>query len=96
MAKVSIRAGSKSRSTIQAIAHSDVIAAQLRPIAQAVLERAAQDPNERYASQLRIGIHHSRGRFGRVSWRVGNPTALGARVEAKRGTLARALGAAGV
>lgn len=96
MGNVTIRAGSKSRSTIQAIAHSDVIAAQLRPIAQAVLDFASQDPNEPYVSLLRIRIHHSRGRFGRVSWRVGNPTALGARVEAKRGTLARALGAAGV
>lgn len=96
MGKVRLKTGSAGRRAIQRIATSDEIASQLRPLANGVLQAARSDPNPRYVSLLFIRQHTSRGALGRVSWRVGcSVPELGRRVEAERGTLARALGAAG-
>jgi hypothetical protein len=96
MARVQLKPARSARRVIREIALSDEIASSLRPIAQAVLSAAQSDPNARYVSRLSIRQHRSRGPLGRVSWRVGcEIPELGLRVEAERGTLARALGAAG-
>ena len=97
MSKVKVKPARTARKAMQGIAHSGGVAAFLRPVADAIHSQAAQDPNQRYVAALRVLEHHSGGPGGRVSWRVGclNPS-LGARVEAKRGTLARAMGGAGV
>ena len=76
---------------IAKIAKSDELAAQLEPLADRVFSAASQDPNEYYVSTLRKRKHISKGKRGRVSWRVGAAPIIGRRVEAARGTLARAL-----
>jgi hypothetical protein len=97
MTRVKIRAGKNAARVMSRIAHSDEVAGFLRPTAEQILAAARNDPNPRYVAELIIREHHSRGRFGRVSWRVGcSIPELGAAVEAKRGTLARAMGVAGV
>jgi hypothetical protein len=96
MTKVRVKSAPTARKAMRAIAHSESVSAFLKPVADAVHAQAAQDPNPRYVAALRVLEHHSSGAFGRVSWRVGCLIpSLGARVEAKRGTLARAMGAAG-
>lgn len=94
MARVTIRSG--NRSAIARIAKSDWIAGQLETIATPVLDAARQDPNPEYVRTLRMRRFVTRGRFGRVSIQIGAAPVIGGRVEAKRGTLARALGQAGL
>lgn len=97
MSKVTVKPAKNSRRVMSDIAHSSETAAFLEPVAEAIKSAASSDPNARYVASLTIREHHSRGRFGRVSLRVGcSIPSLGARVEAERGTLARAMGAAGV
>lgn len=97
MSKVTVKPARTAQKAMRAIAHSDSTSAFLRPIADAIKDAASGDPNPRYVATLSIRQHHSGGRLGRVSWRVGcSIPGLGARVEAKRGTLARAMGVAGV
>lgn len=97
MSKVRVRPAKTARKVMRELAHSEETAAFLRPTADAIKAAAAMDPNERYVSLLVVREHHSRGDSGRVSWRVGCAIPqLGVNVEAKRGTLARAMGAAGV
>jgi hypothetical protein len=97
VSKVTVKSAKTARKAMRGIAHSEAVSAFLRPVAEAVHRQAAQDPNPRYVAALRALEHHSGGAFGRVSWRVGCLIpSLGARVEAKRGTLARAVGSAGV
>ncbi len=96
MGRVEIRAGSAVRRVIKKIASSDEMAAQLQPLAAAIMAAAKNDPNPRYAALLVMRQHVSRGPLGRVSWRVGcSVPELGRRVEAERGTLARAVGVSG-
>lgn len=86
----------KDRRAIDKLAKSGELAAALEPFADAVLEAARRDPNEAYVASLRKRIFVTGGRAGRVSWQVGAHPVIGSRVEAKRGTLQRALGAAGL
>lgn len=60
--------------------------------AEAIRSIAAQDPNEFYVQTLDAHPWTSRDR---VHGQVGAGSEIGARVEAKRGTLGRALGASG-
>jgi hypothetical protein len=55
-----------------------------------------RDPNEFYVNTLRKKTFVSSGPRGRISWQIGAEPVIGARVEAKRGTAARALGEAGL
>lgn len=63
-------------------------------VAEPVEAAARRDPNPEYAGSVRLTRHVSSGRGARVSARVGASPAFGMAVEAKRGTLARALGEA--
>lgn len=97
MSKVTVKPARTARKAMRGLAHSEGVSAFLRPVADKIHSQAAQDPNPRYVAALRTLEHHSGGHGGRVSWRVGCLIpSLGARVEAKRGTLARAMGGAGV
>lgn len=75
---------------------SDKLAAQLEAIASPVLQEAKGDPNAYYVSTLRMRRFYSHGKQGRVSIQIGAGPKIGSRVEAKRGTLARALGRLGL
>jgi hypothetical protein len=57
---------------------------------------AVDDPNAEYMGTLQARTFHTKSARGvrRVVGQVGAAPGIGARVEAKRGTLARALGAA--
>ena len=73
---------------------SSGVAAELARVAEPVADAARRDPNAEYAASIRVTEHRSSGRSGRASARVGATPAFGMAVEAKRGTLARALGGA--
>ena len=92
MAKVTF----SGRGDLSKIAKSDALAEQLEEIAKPVLDAAMRDPNEEYTATLRMRRFVSSGRQGRVSVQIGAGPTIGGRVEAKRGTLARALGSAGL
>lgn len=74
--------------------NSPEVASELASHAERVAAAARRDPNEEYAASIRVTEHRSQGSQGRVSQRVGATPAFGMAVEAKRGTLARALGEA--
>lgn len=93
MAKVTIKPVSGKR--LSQIAISFALAEALEEIAQPIHDEIAKDPNEYYVSTLRMKRFYSSGRRGRVSIQIGVAPIIGARVEAKRGTIARALGEAG-
>lgn len=82
----------KTSGSLSRLMKSSVLGDQLQKIAQPVLNAAREDPNEEYVASLRMHRFTSRGRAGRVSIQIGAHPVIGARVEAKRGTLARALG----
>lgn len=86
----------KAVGTLEAAAKSDALGDQLEAIAAPVLEAARRDSNEAYVASLRMRRFVSGGRRGRVSVQIGAHPVIGSRVEAKRGTLARAMGAAGL
>lgn len=94
MARVKIKL--KSSNAIARVAKSGKLAGQLEAIAAPVLSAARQDPNKYYVASLRMRRFISRGRAGRVSIQIGAAPTIGGRVEAKRGTLARALGVLGL
>ena len=85
------RVGSLSR-----IAKSNELGDYLEGWGESVLEAARSDPNEYYVSTLRMRRFVSSGPSGRVSVQIGAAPVIGSRVEAARGTLARALAAAGL
>lgn len=70
------------------------VAAELETHADRVASAARRDPNPEYVASIRVTEHRSSGARGRVSQRVGASPAFGMAVEAKRGTLARAMGSA--
>lgn len=74
--------------------NSAEIAAEMARVAEPVADAARRDPNPVYAESVRVTEHRSQGRAGRASARVGAAPYFGMAVEAKRGTLARALGEA--
>jgi hypothetical protein len=92
MARVTI----KQTGSLDKIAKSDGLGDQLEAIASPVLDAARRDPNPEYTRTLRMKRFVSRGKRGRVSIQIGAAPTIGGRVEAKRGTLARALGSAGL
>ena len=71
---------------------SQQMADAMMGLAAPVEAAAARDPNPEYAASIERRVHES---SDRVSARVGAKPYLGMAVEAKRGTLARALGEAG-
>jgi hypothetical protein len=86
----------KQTGSLERVAKSDELGDQLEAIAAPALRSAQRDPNAAYVASLRMRRFVSRGREGRVSIQIGADPVLGSRVEAKRGTLARALGEAGL
>ena len=86
----------KVTGSLDKAAKSGALAAQLEPIAEAILEAAKTDPNPAYVATLRKKLFVSGGKRGRVTWQIGAAPTIGARVEAKRGTLQRAVGRAGL
>jgi hypothetical protein len=61
-------------------------------LGEKVLSAASTDPNQTYVDSLELHTFQSNSR---VSVQVGAAPKIGAAVEAKRGTLARALGSIG-
>lgn len=96
MAIVTIKPGPGGYKALGRVMKSDRLAEQLEAIAEPVLEAARQDPNAAYVASLQMRRFVSSGRGGRVSIQIGAHPVIGARVEAKRGTLQRALGSAGL
>lgn len=92
MARVTFR----GRGSLQHVASSDALGDQLERIARPILLVAREDRNEYYVSTLEMRRFISRGRKGRVSIQVGAAPVVGARVEAARGTLQKAVGRAGL
>lgn len=92
MARVTVKFSSEG---ISKIAVSEPLAETLEAIAAPVLAAAKSDPNPYYTSTLRMRRFYSKGRRGRVVIQIGAAPFIGGRVEAKRGTLARALGLIG-
>lgn len=95
-ARVTIKPTAFTRRAIIALKKSQFIASKLRPMAQAVMDAAQADPNPDYVKSLRMSTYTTDGPKGRISWKIGAAPIIGSRVEAKRGTLARALGKAGL
>lgn len=71
---------------------SPELEAVLVGIGERVLSGASRDPNPVYVDSLELQVFQSKSR---VSVQVGAAPIIGRAVEAKRGTLARALGQAG-
>lgn len=92
MARVTVVGGARTRKAIGNVMKSRKLEDQLRPLAEAVLEGAQSDPNPVYVSGLRMQMFLT----DRVTFQIGAAPVIGARVEAKRGTLARAVGKAGL
>lgn len=75
--------------SIDVILKSPKLRAQLEDIGQQVLDAASTDPNQTYVDTLEMHTFES---SSRVTVQVGAAPGIGMAVEAKRGTLARALG----
>lgn len=86
----------RDRGSLGRAATSDHLASQLEALAAPILSAARSDPNPAYVASLRMRRFVSRGRGARVSIQIGAHPVIGSRVEAKRGTLARAMGNAGL
>lgn len=86
----------KQNRPLSEIAKSDALAELLEAAAAPVHAAMADDPNEFYRKTLRMKRFYSGGKRGRVSVQVGVESRIGARVEAKRGTMARAISRAGL
>jgi len=91
MARVRVK---MNRAGMSELLNSAEVQGVLEGHAEPVDAAARRDPNPDYAASVRTTVHRSSGRAGRVSVRVGASPAFGMAVEAKRGTLARALGEA--
>jgi len=95
MTKVTFKSTSFTRAGINKLKQSDALLDQLEPFAAAVLAAAKNDPNKVYTDSLSMHKFFTSGPLGRASWQIGADAVIGSRVEAKRGTLQRALGSAG-
>lgn len=87
--------GWKPLRPIKDIALSSELEAVVMGLAAPVLASAQQDPNPVYVASLQLRAFRSGGRRGRVSANVTAAPKIGSAVEAKRGTLGRAIGNAG-
>ncbi len=95
MAQVRVRLTDENRKNFSKLVHSDAVAEALEVVAEPVFEEARRDPNEYYVATLRMKRFHTSGRRGRGVIQSGAAPIIGGRVEAKRGTLARAIRRAG-
>lgn len=95
MARVRVKVTDQNRRNFAALMHSDELAERLEEVAEPVFDQARKDPNDYYVSTLRMKRFHTSGRRGRVVIQIGAAPLIGERVEAKRGTLARAIRRAG-
>lgn len=87
--------GWKSNRPIKDIAVSEELEQVLMRLAAPVLASAESDPNPKYVETLQLRAFRSGGRRGRVSANVTAAPFIGSAVEAKRGTLGRAISRAG-
>lgn len=87
--------GWRSIRPIREIAVSDELERVLMGLAAPVMASAETDPNPEYVASLQLRAFRSRGRLGRVSANVTAAPYIGSAVEAKRGTLGRAISHAG-
>lgn len=78
------------------IAKSQELGDVLERLARPVYDACMEDPNQWYRDTLRLKRFVSGGKRGRISVQVGVNPLIGARVEAKRGTLSRAVARAGL
>jgi hypothetical protein len=92
---VRVRVTDENRKNFGLIAHSEELGDALEAVAAPVLEQARRDTNAYYVATLRMKRFHTSGRRGRVVIQIGAAPIIGGRVEAKRGTLARAIRRAG-
>jgi hypothetical protein len=95
-ARIRFQTRASSFEAMRNVMKSRKLGAELEKIGEKVLEAARQDPNPEYVASLRMEQHVSSGAMGRVSVRVGARPIIGSAIEAKRGTLQRALGSAGL
>lgn len=86
----------KANKPFSVIAQSEQLAVVLEAQARPVFDAMNDDPNEFYRKTLRMFRVRSKGKRGRVSVHVGVDSVIGARVEAKRGTLSKAIARAGL
>jgi hypothetical protein len=86
----------KQTGSLSKVMKSEKLGDQLEEISEPVWQAVNRDPNPAYVASLRRRRFVTRGRQGRVSIQIGANPVIGARVEAKRGTMARALGEAGL
>lgn len=87
--------GWKAVRPIKDIALSTELESVLMGLAAPVLAAAQNDPNPEYVASLRLRAFRSGGSRGRVTANITAAPYIGAAVEAKRGTLGRAIGRAG-
>jgi len=85
----------RARRPISDIATSNELGDLLERLAAPVLAAAREDPNPTYVASLQMRRFVSSGRRGRVTVQVGAAPVIGAAVEAKRGTLGKAIARAG-
>lgn len=78
------------------IAKSQELGDVLESLARPVYDACMADPNQWYRDTLRIKRFVSGGKRGRISVQVGVHPLIGARVEAKRGTMSKAIARAGL
>jgi len=95
MATVRFVSSARGYAALAKVMKSKALGDQLEDIARPVFEAAKSDPNEAYVASLEMRQFVSSGAKGRVSVQIGAHPVIGSRVEAKRGTLARALGLIG-
>jgi hypothetical protein len=95
-AKVRFETKAYSYHAMGNVMKSRKLGAVLEEIGAKVLAAAREDPNAAYVASLEMRQFVSSGSKGRVSVQIGAHPVIGSRVEAKRGTLSRALGRAGL
>lgn len=87
--------GWRPKRPIKDLALSSELETVLMDLAEPVLAEAQQDPNPEYVTSLQLRAFRSGGARGRVTANITAAPIIGSRVEAKRGTLGRAIGRAG-
>lgn len=88
--------GWRAKKPLSLVAKSQELGDVLERLAKPVYDACMQDPNEFYRKTLRMRRYVTGGARGRVSVQVGTNPLIGPRVEAKRGTMAKAIARAGL
>lgn len=86
----------QAKRPLSMIAKSQEMGDLLERLAKPVYDACMQDPNEFYRKTLRLRRFVTGGARGRVSVQVGVNPVIGPRVEAKRGTMGKAISRAGL